>query len=147
MGDLKSSIYIDNIYENEFRNILNVYKKALELISAKQKKFKKIAEHPGTPVLVGVRRFIELEHEITELETIYLEIEKFKKNVCTTQDVEMINCLLEGLSVPKIAQLLLISQRTVYRRIAKITKNFFNCQNNLGGEIWQKQQEQQQREM
>lgn len=150
MGDAewRSVMYLDSTYENEFRNVLKIYKKVLQLITIKQNKFKKIAEHIGTPVKIGVQKFIQLEEEITQLESVYFEIEMFRNVFCSQEDKEMIQLMIDELSVPQIAQELSISVRTVYRRVAKIAENFLNFKNKLGGKKCQNQQQnQQQREM
>lgn len=151
MGDWKNAVFLDDRYQNEFRNILYVYKRSIELICSKQKSFKKIALHCGTPVKDGVNKFLQFEREIAELERVYMEIELFKSIYCDEDDRIMLDFLIEQTPVPEISKQLSISPRTAYRRIAKITQTFFEKRENLGVikkcQSHQKQQEQQQREM
>ena len=151
MGDWKDGVFVTDKYHNEFRNILCVYKKALDLICSKQKSFKRIALHLGTPIKDGVNKFLQYEKEIAELERVYMEIELFKAIYCDEEDRVMLDFLIEQTPIPEISKQLSISPRTSYRRIAKITQTFFEKRENLGVikkcQKHQNQQNQQQTEL
>lgn len=139
------SLMIDEVYDNELRNVLSVYKAAPGLISAKQKRFKGIAEYKKTPVKYAVSKFEQYEQEICELEQICLLVENFKE-ICNDEEKQILQLLLDDVRIPYIGIELHVSVRTVYRKIILMTKRFIEFK-KLGGKIWQKQQEQQQREM
>lgn len=139
------SLMIDEVYDNELRNALSVYKAAPGLISAKQKRFKGIAEYKKTSVKHGVSMFEQYEQEICELEQIYLLVENFKET-CNDEEKQILQLLLDDVCIPHIGTELHVSVRSVYRKIEAMTKRFIIFK-KLGGKTWQKQQEQQQREM
>lgn len=139
------SLMIDEVYDNELRNVLSVYKAAPGLISAKQKRFKGIAEYKNTSIKYGVSKFEQYEQEICELEQIYLLVENFKQT-CNDEEKQILQLLLDDVCVPHIGTELHVSVRSAYRKIAAMTKRFIEFK-KLGGKTWQKQQEQQQREM
>lgn len=114
-----------NIENQDFRDLLSVYKKTQEIINAKKEKFYKIATHYGVTLKNGFQQFLDIEEEIAILERNYLTINRFLYTQCDEKERYFLNEIMNGTSLEKVNAELGCSRRTSYRIMARLSKRFF----------------------
>ena len=128
----------NNPINGELRNILKIYLNAPAILSQIQKSFYNVAMHYGTPTEKAINWWIRTEEEIKELKKTCRDVDLFIES-CTDDEKQIINYLLDGVSLEQMHKEMNCSSRTIYRKFAKISKRFFEEKNLREERQWQKE--------
>lgn len=118
-------MYNYNSENQQFRDLLSIYRETHKIIKRKKDKFFKYATHYGVPLKKGIEEFLETEREIVILEKNYLSIEKFIATECSDREKQFLNEIMNGVSLEQVNTELGCSRRTSYRIMARLSKRYF----------------------
>ena len=130
--------HYNNLQNGEFRNVLKLYLNAPGVLSQIQKSFYNVATHYGTPTQKAIDWFVRKEEEIKNLKKTCREVDLFIES-CNDEEKKIIEYLLEGISLEQIHKEMNCSNRTIYRKFAKISKRFFEERNLREEREWQRE--------